>query len=181
MKRSKREAGFTLVELMIVVAIIGVLAAIAIPAFSRYVKKARTTEAPGHLQRMWAGSVAYYETDHVLLGSSTPAARQFPDSDVVGEPGAACGCMPSGRCPGNWAGWNAGTWAALDFSLPDPHHYRPLYASAGTGTRAVFTASAVGDLDCDSTLAIFRRTGGVSTETGDVVGNSAPEITNELE
>ena len=48
-----RVAGFTLVELMIVVAIIGVLAAIAIPAFSRYVRKARTAEAVGTLANLW--------------------------------------------------------------------------------------------------------------------------------
>ena len=50
---------------MIVVAIIGILAAVAIPAFSRYVKKSRTTEAFGHLNKMYAGSVTYYETDRV--------------------------------------------------------------------------------------------------------------------
>ena len=44
---SKKNSGFTLVELMIVVAIIGILAGIAIPAFSRYIKKSRTAEVPG--------------------------------------------------------------------------------------------------------------------------------------
>ncbi len=43
------KSGFTLIELMIAVCIIGVLASIAIPSFSAYTKRARATEVPGNL------------------------------------------------------------------------------------------------------------------------------------
>jgi type IV pilus assembly protein PilA len=181
MKRAARQVrgGFTLVELMIVVAIIGVLAAVALPAFSRYVKKSRTAEAVGHLNKMWQSSVAYYEGDQ---GAGT-LAKQFPDSD--GVLGAVDCCSPaSAKCPGNDPRYNTPTWLALAFVIPDPYNYYPSYLSTGVNENAEFLAGATGDIDCDDTRSLFSRHGTVNGSgeiVGEVSGSTAATSVNELE
>lgn len=48
-RSSKRRAGFTMIELMVVVVIVGVLASVAVPLYGKYVKNARITEATAQL------------------------------------------------------------------------------------------------------------------------------------
>ncbi len=56
----KKEQGFTLIELMIVVAIIGILAAIAIPQFSKYRQKAFNAAAESDLRNAMTAEEAYF-------------------------------------------------------------------------------------------------------------------------
>jgi type II secretory pathway pseudopilin PulG len=169
---------------MIVVGIIGVLAAIAIPAFTRYIRKSRTAEAAAQLNKMWAGSITYFMSDFSAIGGGEGLAlpRQFPEGNGGWEQASGQCCrLPSGHCPGGSTLWATDdVWLALKFALADDHNYVPGYTGAATGSLAKFTAMAIGDLDCDDTLATFKRDGYV-TPGGDVAGQTSPIVVNELE
>jgi prepilin-type N-terminal cleavage/methylation domain-containing protein len=61
MKNLRNSKGFTLIELMIVVVIIGILAAIAIPKFSQVSKNAKESEADGILKQVYTLEQSYYQ------------------------------------------------------------------------------------------------------------------------
>ena len=66
--------GFTLVELMIVVAIVGILSAVAIPAYQDYVKRGRIPEATSNLAAMRVRMEQYYQ-DNKTYTNATPCAN----------------------------------------------------------------------------------------------------------
>ena len=61
------QKGFTLIELMIVVVVVAILAAIAVPSYSRYVKRGNAQEGPANLLAMKTQAEQYY-ADHPALG-----------------------------------------------------------------------------------------------------------------
>ena len=82
------QKGFTLIELMIVVAIIGILAAIAIPAYTDYTARAKVTEAVGALASAKT-SVSEFFTSQGVMPSSADAAgiNTAPAGDYVSAVG----------------------------------------------------------------------------------------------
>ncbi|HEY8073318.1 MAG TPA: hypothetical protein VIF62_04400 [Labilithrix sp.] len=134
---------FSPVELAIGFAVIGAVAAVAIPAFVRELHASRFVEPVEGLQRIGASAVAYAEKN-----------GRFPDSAPLTP-----ATPPRGKKEADPPGtWDTPAWKALDFRpAPDgvPHAYAFSFASDG----ASFVAQARGDLDGDGVLSTFEIRG----------------------
>lgn len=69
----KAQKGFTLIELMIVVAIIGILAAIALPAYQDYTTRAKVTECAGLIAACKTSVTEYYSSQNAFPANATAA------------------------------------------------------------------------------------------------------------
>ena len=78
---SKASHGFTLIELMVVVSIIGVLAAVAVPVFIKYLKQSKTSEAYTQLKVLADSAAQYYQVDHYDEEGLPYPERMFPTLD----------------------------------------------------------------------------------------------------
>lgn len=74
--------GFTMIEIMIVVAIIGILASIAFPSYTEYIRKSQVAEAPT-----------------VLSDMRTKMEQYYLDNRNYGTAGGACGVVITNNCP----------------------------------------------------------------------------------
>jgi len=176
--------GFTLVELMIVVAIIGVLAALAIYGVRKYLNNAKTAEAREALGRIGKDATAAYTRENM-------AATLIPVGNASGISNRLCGSatntvpvaltkVQAKKYQSDPTEWNVGDqvtgWQCLKFSMQDPQYFMYSYTSANpTDTAAAaFSATANGDLNADNVTSAFTLQGGL-TGVGGVV-RLAPTI-----
>ena len=156
MSRHLRTAGFTTIELLIGVAIVGILAALAIPTFKGYVYKGRVNEAITVLNEIKTRQEAYrarFGNYAAVSGTGDWGAATYTPSSV---PGVQAVAWPSS------AGWE-------ELGLSSPGFVRFSYATVagqpGTtpptdsnldGNNFWFAAQAEGDLDGDGNTFILE-------------------------
>lgn len=75
MKNSRRTAGFTLLELIVVIVIVGVLASVAVPSFARASERARVRDAQAVLAAIFSAERVYYLDENRYAGADPPTGN----------------------------------------------------------------------------------------------------------
>jgi type IV pilus assembly protein PilA len=167
-KLLRKKSGFTLIELMIVVAIIGILAALAIPAFISYIRRSKTAEATANLNSIFKSDASYYAQERTGRGLEAETSG-FCIVSTEGQNPADEGTPDQDKHNFNP---NATSVKALGFTIADPVYYvYSITAAEGGNTcshtpneTSIYTFTANGDLDGDDTQSTFELAVGSSSE-----------------
>ncbi len=142
------QRGLTTLESAILVAVLGVLCAVAIPTFARYGRLSKTTEASEKLAYLFRAATTYYSSDRVSRRSlCVPASsKTLPSVPVPKRVRVDFSADP--------------TFSQLDFSSSDPVIFAYTFVGVdrcGVRGAPAFTARAEGDLDGDANRSLFER------------------------
>ncbi len=145
LRGQKGKKGFTLIELMIVVAIIGILAAIAIPNFLRFQAKSKQSEAKTNLGGIFTAETSFFSENNRFgslaeiswspVGDAKYRYTVVNAGDDVDDLGLKTGATAITIVSANW-------------THPNGTAYTPLVSVAG------FTAGAQGNIDSDPSPAL---------------------------
>jgi type IV pilus assembly protein PilA len=176
-----KKAGFTLIELMIVVAILGILAAIAIPAFVTYVRRAKSAEATDQVKKMFNAASVYYDKQH-MDGNAIDSEAQ----EHCTVPTATDGKTPSDqKLPGTYAAEPSYGREGLGFSVEYGYYSYNITGTYPVGCQVtpgqqLYVLRALGDLDNDGALSTFDLAVGANAEN-ELYHARGFAITNETE
>jgi type II secretory pathway pseudopilin PulG len=135
------DLGLGSTDAMTVVAVMGVLSAVAIPAFMDYMKKSKKSEAALQLNKLAKNLKVYFSVN-----------GELPKGDAPLTPAASCCGGPGGKCTVHHEDWQQPIWQALDFEIDEPNLFQYRYHSDGKTA----VVEAIGDLDCDTNLITYR-------------------------